>query len=189
VLTADTTVTWSLSGGSNSDYRLTKAACWPLSLNRLELGAQVSNLETSRSKRDGSANSPTAHKGAPGRRRTGALTLTRRPLYLLSYRGEVRSAGLEPAENLALDQARLPELRHERMEPLDRLERSPPGYDAGTLPVELQRRGCPPWTRTTIAGSRVQRPTDWTNGHRVRKCATGDLNPDWTQVKSLSLYR
>jgi hypothetical protein len=172
VLTADTTVTWSLSGGSNSDYRLTKAACWPLSLNRLELGAQVSNLETSRSKRDGSANSPTAHKGAPGRRRTGALTLTRRPLYLLSYRGEVRSAGLEPAENLALDQARLP-----------------PGYDAGTLPVELQRRGCPPWTRTTIAGSRVQRPTDWTNGHRVRKCATGDLNPDWTQVKSLSLYR
>lgn len=34
----------------------------PLSLSRRELGAQVSNLETSRSKRDGSANSPTAHQ-------------------------------------------------------------------------------------------------------------------------------
>jgi hypothetical protein len=40
-------------------------------------------------------------------------------------------------------------LRHERVEPLDRLERSPPGYDAGTLPGELQRHGCPPWIRTT----------------------------------------
>lgn len=149
MLTADTTVTWSLLGESNSDYRLTKAACWPLSLNRHELGAQVSNLETSRSKRDGSANSPTAHKRAHGRRRTGALTLTRRLLCLLSYRGEVRSAGVEPAINLALDQARLPELRHERLEPLDRLERSRPGYDAGTLPGELQRLGCPPWIRTT----------------------------------------
>jgi hypothetical protein len=34
-------------------------------------------------------------------------------------------------------------LRHERMEPLDRLERSPPGYDAGTLPGELQRHELP----------------------------------------------
>lgn len=34
-------------------------------------------------------------------------------------------------------------LRHERTEPLDRLERSPPGYDAGTLPGELQRHELP----------------------------------------------
>ena len=34
---------------------------------------------------------------APDRLRTDALTLTRRPLCLLSYRGAVRSAGVEPA--------------------------------------------------------------------------------------------
>jgi hypothetical protein len=53
VLTADTTVTWSLSGGSNSDYRLTKVACWPLSLNRHELGKRDSDahLVASRARR------------------------------------------------------------------------------------------------------------------------------------------
>jgi hypothetical protein len=50
VLTADTTVTWSLSGGSNSDYRLTKAACWPLSLNRHELGKRDSDAHLVASK-------------------------------------------------------------------------------------------------------------------------------------------
>ena len=44
-------------------------------------------------------------------------------------------------------------LRHERMEPLDRLERSPPGYDAGTLPGELQRHRCPPRIRTRLPAS------------------------------------
>src|SRR5215467_3514816 len=62
MLTADTTITWSLLGESNSDYGLTKAACSPLPLSRHELGAQVSNLEALGSKPSGSADSPTAHQ-------------------------------------------------------------------------------------------------------------------------------
>ena len=45
---------------------------------------------------------------APGRRRTGALTLTRRPLCRLSYRGEVRSAGVEPASTWPSTKPALP---------------------------------------------------------------------------------
>lgn len=43
MLTADTTVTWSLLGESNSDYGLTKAACSPLPLSRHKLAGLDSN--------------------------------------------------------------------------------------------------------------------------------------------------
>ena len=43
MLTADTTVTWSLLGESNSDYGLTDAACSPLPLSRHELGKRDSD--------------------------------------------------------------------------------------------------------------------------------------------------
>ena len=43
VLTADTALTWSLLGESNSDYGLTKAACSPLPLSRHELGKPYSD--------------------------------------------------------------------------------------------------------------------------------------------------
>jgi hypothetical protein len=65
VLTANTTVTWSLLGESNSDYGLTETACSPLPLSRHELGAQVSSLEALGSRPSGSANSPTAHQEPP----------------------------------------------------------------------------------------------------------------------------
>lgn len=62
---------------------------------------------------------------APDRLRTDALTLTRRPLCLLSYGGAVRSAGVEPA-SAWLSTKPVYLLRHERMEPLDGLE--PPAF-------------------------------------------------------------
>jgi hypothetical protein len=43
MLTADTTVTWSRLGESNSDYGLTKAACLPLPLSRHKLAGLDSN--------------------------------------------------------------------------------------------------------------------------------------------------
>src|ERR1700760_4500814 len=70
---------------------------------------------------------------ASDRLRTDALTLTRRPLCLLSYGGAVRSAGVEPA-SAWLSTKPVYLLRHERMEPLDGLE--PPAF-----PVRQGRSG------------------------------------------------
>lgn len=70
---------------------------------------------------------------APDRLRTDALTLTRRPLCLLSYGGAARSAGVELA-SAWLSTKPVYLLRHERMEPLDGLE--PPAF-----PVRRGRSG------------------------------------------------
>ena len=114
----------------------------PLPLSRHELGAQVSNLETSRSKRDGSASSPTAQRSLlPDPNRD--LPLTRRVRCRLRQGGKsralrptlggavrltpgiVRSARFElaqPSRTTSTSGWRVYLFRHERIEPLDGLE-------------------------------------------------------------------
>jgi hypothetical protein len=121
MLTADTTVTWSLLGESNSDYGLTKAACSPLPLSRHELAGLESNQRPR----------TVQCRSAPADRATGqwsprsvsnrCLTLTRRPLCLLSYRGEVSSARFERALPTSSKWCLLP-LGYEDVEPRTGIE-------------------------------------------------------------------
>ncbi len=79
---------------------------------------RIRTWKVTASRAAGSADSPTTHRSR--------VQVSNLPI-------EGTSFALWPAELT----------RHERMEPLDRLERSPPGYDAGTLPGELQRHELP----------------------------------------------
>ena len=106
MLTADTTVTQSLFGESNSDYRLTKAACWPLPLNRHELGAQVSNLEVPGSKPGGSADSPTAHQSPRPVPPRASRSYKERPV--VGPRGSVSPARFERANRDVLSSRGIP---------------------------------------------------------------------------------
>ena len=126
MLTADTTVTQSLFGESNSDYRLTKAACWPLPLNRHELGAQVSNLEVPGSKPGGSADSPTAHQSPRPVPPRASRSYKERPV--VGPGGSVSPARFERALPTSSRWCLLP-LGYEDREP-------PPGADPGHPPYE-----------------------------------------------------
>ena len=58
--------------------------------------------------------------------------------------------------NMVLNHARLPDCGTSVWSLRAESNRLPVPYEGTALPGELQRRGCPPWIRTTI--SRVQSP-------------------------------
>ena len=127
MLTADTTVTWSLLGESNSDYGLTKAACSPLPLSRHELAG----LESNRRRRTVQSRSAPADRAtgqwSPRRVPPSASGFTKvRPV--LGPRGPVCQAGFEPATSRP-STWRLCLLGYKHMEP-------PPGADPGHPPYE-----------------------------------------------------
>ena len=127
MLTADTTVTWSLPGESNSDYGLTKAACSPLPLSRRELAGLESNQRR---------HMVQSH-GAPADRATGQWSPRRVPPSasrsykdrpVVGPRGIVSPVRFERTLPSASCWCLLP-LGYEDMEP-------PPGADPGHPPYE-----------------------------------------------------
>jgi hypothetical protein len=125
VLTADTAVTWSLRSDSNgrpSPYRGDA-----LTARATKARAGRAGLEPASSHGSTPADRATGHRG-PRSVSNRCLTLTRRPLCLLSYRGEVSSARFERALPTSSRWCLLP-LGYEDVEP-------PPGVDPGHPPYE-----------------------------------------------------
>ena len=147
MLTADTTVTWSLLGESNSDYGLTKAACSPLPLSRHELAGLDSNQRRR----------TVQSRGAPADRATGQWS-PRQVLPPASRTYKVRPVtgpggacarrdsnpqppGPRPGASACWATSTW-SLRAD-------LNGLPAPYERAALPGELRRHGSRSWPRTT----------------------------------------
>lgn len=119
--------------------------------------------------------------GAIGGTRTHLVPLTKRVLGQSSIEGLVERKGLEPS-TFCLQSSCAPELRHNPMVEMRRLELRLPQCECGVLPLALQPLGGVHGTRTRIKTLPASRPP-FERGPQVLRWAivSPPLTADWLQ--------
>jgi hypothetical protein len=197
VLTADTTVTWSLRRHSNARLSPYRGDALAAGATKARAGRPGLDLDALGSNPERVCRFPYRPSRVPGRNRTGCLPGTSWLICQVSYKGIVSAAQFEGALPTSSRWCLLP-LGYEDIEPLPRLERVLRLTGSALWPDELQRHKLgnlgsnqepldpessalpiAPFPMGTDGEIRTLRRAGMPSPITPTQCATWDLNPEF----------